>query len=227
MIKLQSTADICKINGVKCLVYGEAGSGKTTLISTAPRPVIFSSESGLLSLRKFNIPYIPINSMKDLEEAYLWAFQSKEAKQFDTIALDSVSDIAEIDLAKEKSANKNGMKAYLETQDNVIKMIRGFRDIPEKNVYFSAKQGNNKDGTTGGMYFGPLMPGQQLGVQLPYLFDELFQLATFVDPANPSIVQRALRCIKDNQFQAKDRSGALDMWEMPNLTDIFNKIMKG
>lgn len=225
MIKLQSTANISNIQGVKVLVYGEAGSGKTHLISTAPRPVIFSAESGLLSLRKFNLPYHSISTFKDLEEIYLFSTKSAEMKNFDTICLDSISEIAEVILADLKSKNKDPRKAYGEVQDVMLDMIRGFRDIPQKNVYFSAKQDIIKDGTTGALYFGPMMPGQKLPVALPYFFDELFQIQVFTDPAT-NTEYRSLRCKKDNQYQAKDRSGNLEMWEEPNLKNIFLKIMK-
>ena len=30
-------------NGVKVLVYGQSGAGKTTLIKTAPKPIILSA----------------------------------------------------------------------------------------------------------------------------------------------------------------------------------------
>ena len=48
-INLKTTATI-ESSGVKVLVYGQAGSGKTTLIRTAPAPLILSAEAGLLSL---------------------------------------------------------------------------------------------------------------------------------------------------------------------------------
>jgi len=225
-IRLQNTAHLANANGIKCLVYGESGVGKTRLISTAPRPVVISAESGLLSLRKFQIPYISINNFKDFEEAYLWIMKSVEMKQFDTICLDSISEIAEVVLSDLKAKNKDARKAYGEVQDSMLDMIRNFRDIPQKHVYFSAKQDMVKDGTTGAIYFGPMMPGQKLPVAVPYFFDELFQLIVYVDPATNTEV-RAIRTRKDNQFQAKDRSGSLEAWEPANLTDIFNKIAKG
>ena len=54
-INLKSTATIAS-SGVKVLVYGQAGSGKTTLIRTAPAPLILSAEAGLLSLAGTDIP---------------------------------------------------------------------------------------------------------------------------------------------------------------------------
>lgn len=46
-IQLQSTSGL-HANGVKVLVYGKAGAGKTSLIPTLPHPVVLSAEGGLL-----------------------------------------------------------------------------------------------------------------------------------------------------------------------------------
>ena len=56
-ISLRNTRDVGTA-GVKVLVYGHAGAGKTSLIRTAPNPVILSAEAGLLSLSDLDIPYI-------------------------------------------------------------------------------------------------------------------------------------------------------------------------
>lgn len=50
-VELRSTAGFVQ-EGVKVLVYGQAGAGKTRLIQTLPTPVIISAEGGLLSLRE-------------------------------------------------------------------------------------------------------------------------------------------------------------------------------
>ena len=42
-------------NGIKVLVYGGAGVGKTVLTATLPNPVLISAESGSLSLRESNL----------------------------------------------------------------------------------------------------------------------------------------------------------------------------
>lgn len=225
-IKLQSTSNVSSVNGVKCIVYGPAGVGKTVLCSTAPSPVILSAESGLLSLKKFNLPYIEINTFKDLEEAYIWVMKSNESKQFHTICLDSITEIAEVVLSDLKEKHKDPRKAYGEVQDQVLSLLRDFRDLPQKHVYFSAKQEKQKDEMTGAFIYGPMMPGSKLPQQIPYFFDEVFQLYIYQDPQTKEEI-RSLRTKKDFQYEAKDRSGALDMWEPPNLTYVFDKIMKG
>ena len=52
-LKIQYTDDPQIFSGVKCVVYGPAGGGKTRLLATAPSPIILSAEKGLLSLKKF------------------------------------------------------------------------------------------------------------------------------------------------------------------------------
>ena len=68
-INLKSTRGAAS-DGVKVLVYGQAGSGKTSLIGTLPAPIIISAEAGLLSLADLDIPYIEITDMASLREAY-------------------------------------------------------------------------------------------------------------------------------------------------------------
>ncbi len=70
-ISLKSTGAVAS-NGVKLLVYGAAGAGKTTLIRTLPAPVIMSAEAGLLALHGADIPYIEIATMAGLGEALTW-----------------------------------------------------------------------------------------------------------------------------------------------------------
>lgn len=225
-MQLQSTAHIASSQGVKVVVYGGAGSGKTVLCATAPRPVILSAEKGLLSLKSHNLPYIEIVTYDQLVEAHAWVMNSAEAKQFDTICLDSVSEIGEVVLADLKKRHKDPRKAYGEVQEQMIALLRSFRDLEQKHVYFAAKEEALKDGLTGAITYGPMMPGTKLPQQLPYFFDEIFQLFVYTDPSTKEET-RALRTAKDAQFVAKDRSGKLDPWEAPNLSDIFTKIMNG
>jgi hypothetical protein len=89
-IQLQNTRDYMS-NGVKILVYGLSGVGKTCLIPTLPNCLGISAEGGLLSIRKANIDYIEIRGVEQLEEAYQYACTS----EYESIAVDSISEIAE------------------------------------------------------------------------------------------------------------------------------------
>ena len=219
-IQLKSTGNL-SAHGVKMLVYGHAGAGKTSLIRTLPNPVILSAEAGLLSIADAELPFIEIKTIDDLHEAYKWATQSKESEQFESVALDSISEIAEVVLNAEKKLTKDPRQAYGALQEQMTDIIRSFRDLSGKNVYFTAKCEKSQD-EAGRMLYSPSMPGAKLGQQLPYFFDEV--LALRVEKDSEGTPQRALMCESDGLWQAKDRSGKLGQWEASDLGAIIRKI---
>ena len=222
-ISVRTTGSLAA-NGVKILVYGQAGAGKTSLIKTLPSPIILSAEGGLLSIRDADIPYIEISDLDTLHEAYKWLTSSAEAKQYQSVALDSISEIAEVVLNAEKKATKDPRQAYGAMQEQMADVIRAFRDLPGKHVYFSAKLEKTQD-EMGRVLYAPSMPGNKTGQALPYFFDEV--LALRVEKDAEGVAQRALMCDSDGLWLAKDRSGKLDAWEAPDLGGIITKIQGG
>lgn len=218
-INLKSTRGAAA-DGVKVLVYGGAGAGKTTLIGTLPDPIIISAEAGLLSLADLDIPYIEVTDMASLREAYSYV-ASAEASAFKSVAIDSISEIAEVVLNAEKKATKDPRQAYGALQEQMTDLIRAFRDLSGKNVYMSAKMEKIQD-ESGRILYGPSMPGNKLSQMLPYFFDEVLALRVEKDEEGKS--QRALMCDSDGLWSAKDRSGKLDAWETADLSFIINKI---
>lgn len=219
-INLKSTGKLA-LNGVKILVYGQAGSGKTTLIASLPSPVVLSAEGGLLSIANTDIPYIEISSMADLKEAYIWLASSTEAAGFESVALDSISEVAEVVLQHELKKNKDGRAAYGEMNTTMTELIRAFRDLSGKHVYMSAKLEKSQD-EMGKILYNPAMPGKTLTQSLPYFFDEM--LALRVERDAEGNTQRALLCDGDGLWLAKDRSGRLAKWEQPDLGAVIRKI---
>lgn len=222
-IKITTAAQAAALHGVKILCYGRAGMGKTTLCATAPTPIILSAEAGLLSLRQYDIPVIEIRTIDDLQDAYQWATESAEAAPFETICLDSLSEIAEVVLSNAKRTSKDPRQAYGELIERMGVTVRAFRDLSGKHVYMSAKQESIKDETAGTTTYGPSMPGSKLGGQLPYMFDEVLRLTVGRTPDGTEY--RYLQTRPDFQSEAKDRSGALAAMEEPNLTTVINKIL--
>jgi phage nucleotide-binding protein len=208
-------------NGVKFLVYGAAGAGKTSLIKTLPNPIVLSAEAGLLSIQDADLPYIEITSLADLHEAYAWLTTTEEGQSYKSVALDSISEIAEVVLNFEKKATKDPRQAYGAMQDQMAEIIRAFRDIPGRHVYMSAKMEKSQD-EHGRMMYAPTMPGNKAGQSLPYFFDELMALR--VEKDADGVTQRALMCESDGLWQAKDRSGKLAAWEAPDLGAIIQKM---
>ena len=218
-ISVKSTRSL-SANGVKMLVYGQAGAGKTSLIRTLPSPIVLSAEGGLLSIQDADLPYIEIGSMADLMEAYDWLL-SPEGEQYQSIALDSISEIAEVVLNAEKKTAKDPRQAYGAMQEQMADAIRAFRDLPGRHIYMSAKLEKSTD-EMGRILYAPSMPGNKTGQSLPYFFDEV--LALRVEKDADGNTQRAIMCDSDGLRLAKDRSGKLGAWEAPDLGEIIAKI---
>ena len=225
MIKLTTTKQTSKY--VKSLCYGDAGVGKTVLCATAPNPIIISAESGLLSISHLDIPVIEVNSLEDVEEAYTFITESEDAKQFETICLDSISEIAEVMLSQYKKEDKDPRKSYGKLADHMSTLVRSFRDLDGRHVYFSAKQTRLEDDFTGISTFRPAMPGKTLVNGLPFFFDEVMALriGEETDDDGNTTEYRYLQTQPDTQYIAKDRSGKLDKIERPDLTFMFNRIL--
>ena len=219
-INVKTTGSL-SANGVKVLCYGAAGAGKTSLIKTLPNPIVLSAEGGLLSIQDADLPYIEITDMATLQEAYKWLTESADAKGFQSVALDSISEIAEVVLNAEKKATKDPRQAYGAMQEQMADIIRAFRDIGGKNVYMSAKLEKAQD-EQGRMLYSPSMPGKSLTQGISYYFDLV--LALRVEKDAEGNTQRALMCDSDGLWLAKDRSGKLAAWEAPDLGAIIAKI---
>jgi hypothetical protein len=174
-----------------------------------------------LSIQDADLPYIEIDSMETLREAWSWLTGAAEAQDYKSVALDSISEIAEVVLNAEKKATKDPRQAYGAMQEQMADIIRAFRDLPGRHVYMSAKLEKTQD-EMGRVLYAPSMPGNKTGQSLPYFFDEV--LALRVEKDGDGNTQRALMCDSDGLWVAKDRSGKLAAWEAPDLGAIINKI---
>ena len=221
-IQLKSTKDAA-LDGIKVLVHGPAGVGKTSLCATTgASTIIISAESGLLSLRGVDIPVIEVKALDQLYEAYDFVVNDPQGQSFEWICLDSISEIAEVVLNHEKKVAKDPRQAYGALAEKMTDLIRAFRDLPGRNVYFSCKQERAKDEQSGAMLYYPAMPGNMLKQGVGYFFDEVMALRVEKDAeGNPT---RWLQTSRDFNYEAKDRSGALDMFESPDLSAIAAKI---
>ena len=97
-------------------------------------------EGGVKGSITYDMPVIQVNTIEQLIEAEKWARTSNEARQFQTICVDSISEIAEVVLAKAKKDSKDPRQAYGVLLDKIIMVIKAFRDLPGKHVLMLAKE---------------------------------------------------------------------------------------
>ncbi len=216
-INIKSTKDY-KLHGIKAVIYGAAGVGKTVLCSTAPNPIIISAEQGLLSLADLDVPYIEVSSVEEIGEAYKFL---KNDRDFITINFDSLSEIAEVVLDEFKKDVNDPRQAYMHLATKFNAVIRNFRDLKDKNVIFTAKQKRIEDEYTGKIQLEPYLPGKVLPLNLPYLVDEVLHMDIGKSKEGE---YRYLQCKAKLGVLAKDRSGKLNDKEPADLSKLFNKI---
>jgi hypothetical protein len=228
-VKIQTVDESIESDGIKALAYGMLGSGKTRLCATPAaqdQPVLIgNAEGGLLSLQdlddsvKKHIGVWRIQSFGDIEDLHTYLTNNYE---FAWICLDSISEIAEVVLTNEKANNSDGRAAYGNLADIMMSMLRAFRDLPKYNIMMSAKMTRFTDEITNRTVYWPMMPGKQLTNGIGYLFDEVFALRVETDQEGN--LTRWLQTSRDIQYEAKDRSGRLEMFEPPDLATIETKI---
>ncbi len=217
--RIQKPKQASQDNGLKLLVYGASGVGKTTLCASTGCPdktLILSAEAGLLSIADSDVDTMPIKGIQDLRDVH--AYLKGMDHPYKWVCLDSLSEIAEQVLVSEKDGAKDPRQAYGEMAEVMVRMVKQFRDLP-MNVVMVCKGRSKED--EGKQVWEPVLPGQQLTEKLPYLFDEVFCLVAAIKDGE---VRRALRTSADGKYLAKDRSGRLAPWEAPDLSEIYKKI---
>lgn len=218
---LRPARDFARNFGVKCIAYGDPGSGKTPVASTCPNPVMLACEPGLRSMATSNVPTWEGYTAQRVDEFFRWFFTSTEVKKFDTLVVDSISQMAEIYLQESIKTKKHGLQAYGEMAKNVMDHLRPLYFTQHKNTYLIAKQQLIED--NGVKLRRPYFPGNQLNVDIPHMYDAILHLGLHNVPSVGKV--KAFRCHESMEILARDRSGALTEFEQPNMADIFKKCM--
>lgn len=233
---LKPASSLARRFGVKSVIFGGPGSGKTPLMNTAPAPVLLVTEPGMLSMRNSPIKHCRVaTTYAEIVDFMKWLLKSPEAKQFQTLAVDSISNVAEIILAEETLKWKDGRKVYGAMSEKVMQICNELFYLPEKHIVLIAKQAVTENGRQtviqgGEVTYEPIMqkrpffPGKDLNVKIPHLFDNVMHLGEATVPGQPKPV-RALRTKEITEVFARERSGLLAELEPPDLSAIFQKCM--
>jgi hypothetical protein len=223
MSDFRPAGQFASVLGAKSLVYGAPGTGKTPLVNSAPRPVLMACEPGLLSMRGSRVPTWIAATPKAINEFMEWLLKSNETKNFDTVCIDSLSEMASIFLrdALGKGSNAgnkvHGQLAYGKMADLMIPHLNTLFHLPQKHTYLICKQASVEGVAR------PDFPGKFLPVYVPHLYDIILQIGVHNIPQVGT--QRAFRTTASFDAVARDRSGKLAEFEPLDLNAIFNKVM--
>lgn len=216
MSDLKPARDFAIKFGCKAIIFGPPGSAKTPIINTCPRPVLLAVEPGLLSMRNSNVPTWMAPNKARIDEFMKWFEHSSEAKNFDTLAIDSTSQMCNIALDESKA--KHGLAQYGEMADYVWPYMQRLYFMQQKHMYLIAKEELTVDGKR-----RPSFPGQQLPRDIPHLYDCILRLAKVPIPNVGE--QLAFQCNGTIDIVSRNRTGTLNDYEPPNFADLVKKVM--
>jgi phage nucleotide-binding protein len=231
---IKKAKDMNDSHGIKAILYGASGVGKTTqvktLVDSGYKVLVISAESGLLSLGQTDVDVIdltvdergdkvkPENRFENLVKAYNFLETGKH--KYDTIVLDSLTEINQVLLEYLRTKYpdaKNTLQMYGENSLVMNKMVKKFRDLPY-NVILIALESLEKDEV--GRRFIVMDLVGKVANGIPPLFDEVIYM--FIEEKG----DRKFLTNKTEKLMAKDRSGRLDQVEVAHLGNLLNKIRK-
>lgn len=216
--EFKQAREFAQLYGAKAIVHGAPGSGKTPITNTAPRPLLVVVEPGMLSMRKSTIPAVECYTPERCDDFFKWLFGSREAANYDTIAIDSVSQMAEIYLKRALKKNKDGRAAYGVMSTECMEHLNGLFFMRQKHTYLICKQMIGDDGIA-----RPFFPGKDMNTKVPHLYDVILSLAFHSIPGVGN--HKSFRTAGSFDAVARDRSGNLAEFEPTDLTALFAKVM--
>lgn len=239
------TATYVKKEVLSILIHAGAKIGKSTLGSTAPKPLLVLDAEGswrFIKVRKkfwdpmkeeiprhdgtWDVVIVTITQWAQVEQVYMWLTQAEH--DFESVALDSITE-----MQRRLKSNLKGTEA-MQIQDwgqLLVQMdasIRKFRDlvllttVPVRCVVMIAetRESNGK--------WRPYMQGQ-IGVSLPYMVDICGYLYVAYDAdanGQMTVPVRKLWIGPHTQFESGERvQGTLgDEVSAPNISEMITKI---
>jgi phage nucleotide-binding protein len=142
---------------LKCLIYGDAGVGKTRFLGTAQLDertspaLILDFEGGTSTLSGLDIGVIQVRDWKDYNEAHAWLAAGDHG--YKSVAIDSVSEthwyalsnLMELrDAGTRKIDDVNDMQEYGQALVQLRRFLREFRDLP-LHVFYTCHAKDERD----------------------------------------------------------------------------------
>lgn len=212
--------------GFKALIYGRSGIGKTALAATLPpgQVLIINEDYGLLSLSPRNQVRMygtsrdfDIARVTSLEDVSSILDDLESGHPFDSIYFDGITGCGERILQRARKEITDVRQQFGWLFERMSETMRRFMALERPHVFFTAlEMYNEKIGLTTAMLAG------QSNRRVPAFVDEVFHYGLGKD--TDGTPYRRLLTNPTLEYDAKDRSGCLDIEEEPNLAKIIAKI---
>lgn len=208
------------------LIYGDSGTGKTTLAGSADevpemRPVLFIDiEGGTESLRHSypKVETVRVTTWKEMQYVYNELHEGNH--EFQTVVLDSLTEIQKFNMYNimtdvvqkrpDLDPDVPSMREWGKNLEQMRRMVRGFRDL-EMHTIFTALNKSDKDSKSGLMTQKPSLSGKLADEVAAFLDVVVYYYVKQFGDGEDAEFKRLLLSQKTDQTVAKDRTGRLPM----------------
>lgn len=220
------------------LIYGDSGTGKTTLAGSADavpsmRPVLFVDIEGGTESLKHSYPEVQtvrVQTWKEMQAVYDALYSDDHP--FRTVVMDSLTEIQKFnmytimnDLAQKRpdlDPDVPGMREWGKNLEQIRKMVRGFRDLPMHTI-FTALAKDDKNARTGFVTTKPSLSGKMADEVAGFLDVVAYYYVKQIGDGSDAEFKRLLLTQKTDAQVAKDRTGKLPMIiEAPTMQAIHD-----
>lgn len=213
-MKIQKASELHECPQINMLVYGVAGTGKTTFAGTAKGVLIVDLEGGSLPLRDTEATIAVCKTMQDVTDAIKYAIDHG----FKAIAIDSLTrlcDIAMDEILYKSRRSRPQMQDWGTLITLIKNLIWQLQSASISIILIALVKEIEADES---LKLRPDVPGQ-LKAHIPAIVD-IVGYMTVVNKSRMLIVTPT----ENDRFLAKDRSGKLGRSVEPDFEAILAKV---
>lgn len=218
------------------LIYGDSGTGKTTLAGSADavpemrKVLVIDVEAGTLSLRsRFpDVEVVRVKSWQDLQSVYNELYAGDHG--FSTVVIDSLTEIQKLSMDEimrkviakhdERDEEIPQLREWNINIEQTRKFVRLFRDLPMSTI-FTALRKQDKNLVRGTSRSKPSLSGKVADEVAGFLDIVAYLYTKEVD----QVQTRILLCSATEEVVAKDRTDLLPLTIMnPTMSTIWNAV---
>ncbi len=197
---------------VRAIIYGPPGAGKTTLASSAPKPIWLDFENSLEALRVSRPDIATAGTMDEIKdfEAVLEFIRSAKSLPYETIVIDTLSSMNLAFLTRHMAV-KGGKDRHIAGFEDFRKVTNVMREIfqelisVEKHVILIAHEKYWRDDKGNVLEIRPSLP-PATEEAIEQLVNEAFYLTKKTN-AMTKQVSRTLTVSAEGKIFAKNRQG--------------------
>lgn len=144
-LQLKTSAELALPKTIKAMFYGQAGSGKTTLALSMPRPLLLDFDGGISRVNPSHLDGAAVAQVASWQEA-LELFDT-DLSAFDTIVIDTAGKMMDYIITYKCGNRQPSIRDWGGINGEFNNFTRGLTNLG-KNVVYVAHRDSIKDGDT-------------------------------------------------------------------------------